>query len=382
MFLTVLVIAVLALLAGVIAYTGDVLGTVVGKRRLSLFGVRPKLTGRIIGVGAGVLIMITTATVLTLIFNRSIDVVQQYQNFLIQNRELEVSNRQLQRQIDNLTGQLELQREELAKIQSEADKLQVDNTQLQDLNTSLSNLNDQLASDMANTQDQLASQQNAALSLQNLLEDRAQLLADLQEQYRALEAGELTYTEGQVIHSAVISAQDEVTIREALAQFLQNAQNKVTLRGAVRIEPLSPDDTEFLIAAMRDTPTSDILIFSSPNNQFRASEVAYNIDLRENTQILTKGQLLISQQIHLGSSQLPVTREDLTSALARLSSAARERLLRLNMVGDVSLETTGLSPDAFAEQLLRLKGPVTIGMLASQDIYVAGPAQLEFVILY
>ena len=167
-----------------------------------------------------------------------------------------------------------------------------------------------------------------------------------------------------------------------MALFLQNAQNKVTLRGAAQIKPLSTDDADSLIEAMRDTPDSDILIFSSPNNQFKASVVDYSIALSENSQILTKGQLLISQQIHLGSSLFPVSREDVTAALARLSVAARDRLLRFNAVADISLETTGLSPDVFAEQLLKLHGPVTIGMLASQDVYVSGPAQLEFVIIY
>ena len=377
-----LLITFLALLAGLIAYTGDVLGTVIGKRRLSLFGVRPKLTGRIIGVGAGILIMALTTSILAITNSNAVTNFQRYQEFYNRTLQLEAGTRQLQSQIDSLRTQLELQQQEVANIQAQRDQLIAENDQLNQLNTGLNDLNDRLANEIDATQTLFASQQNAALELQKQLDARAQQLTDLQTQIAALEAGGLTYTQGQIIHSAVIAAQDAGTIREALALFLQNAQNKVTLRGAAQIKPLSTDDADSLIEAMRDTPDSDILIFSSPNNQFKASVVDYSIALSENSQILTKGQLLISQQIHLGSSLFPVSREDVTAALARLSVAARDRLLRFNAVADISLETTGLSPDVFAEQLLKLHGPVTIGMLASQDVYVSGPAQLEFVMIY
>ncbi len=377
-----LLITFLALLAGFIAYTGDVLGTVIGKRRLSLFGVRPKLTGRIIGVGAGVLIMVLTTSILAITNSNAVTNFQKYQEFYNRNVQLEAGTRQLQSDIVNLTTELELQKEELAKIQAQRDTLSADNDKLNQLNAGLNDLNERLANDMDATQSLVSSQQNAALELQKQLDAKAQQLSDLQTQISALEAGGLTYTQGQIIHSAVIAAQDTASIREALQQFLQNAQNKVTLRGAAQIKPLSTDDANSLIDAMFETPDSDILIFSSPNNQFKASVVDYSIALSENSQILSKGQLLISQQIHMGSSLLPVSREDVTAALARLSSAARDRLLRFNAVADVAFETTGLSPDIFAEQLLRLRGPVTIGMVASENVYVAGPAKLEFVIIY
>ena len=43
----------LAFLAGVIAWAGDRLGTWAGRRRLTIFGARPKRTGQVIGVTGG-----------------------------------------------------------------------------------------------------------------------------------------------------------------------------------------------------------------------------------------------------------------------------------------------------------------------------------------
>lgn len=59
------VIVILALLAfgGVAAYLGDILGYRLGKRRLSLFGMRPRTTARVVGIVAGILIPTVTIIV-------------------------------------------------------------------------------------------------------------------------------------------------------------------------------------------------------------------------------------------------------------------------------------------------------------------------------
>ena len=55
-----LYIIVSMIISGVIAYLGDALGTVVGKRRLSLFGMRPRHTALFIAISTGVVITVST----------------------------------------------------------------------------------------------------------------------------------------------------------------------------------------------------------------------------------------------------------------------------------------------------------------------------------
>jgi len=52
----IVLIAVLAIMGGAIAYIGDKLGTRVGKRKLSIFGLRPKHTSIIVTIITGILI--------------------------------------------------------------------------------------------------------------------------------------------------------------------------------------------------------------------------------------------------------------------------------------------------------------------------------------
>ncbi len=59
MFGGVLVVVFISLLAGGIAYVGDRVGHVVGRKRLSLFGLRPRHTSTIFAIGTGMLIALS-----------------------------------------------------------------------------------------------------------------------------------------------------------------------------------------------------------------------------------------------------------------------------------------------------------------------------------
>ena len=52
------ILIIIALMGGLIAYMGDKLGTKVGKRRMSLFGLRPKHTSIIVTIVTGLLILL------------------------------------------------------------------------------------------------------------------------------------------------------------------------------------------------------------------------------------------------------------------------------------------------------------------------------------
>ena len=59
------ILIIIAIMGGLIAYMGDKLGTKVGKRRMSLFGLRPKHTSIIVTIVTGLLVAAATVGVLT-----------------------------------------------------------------------------------------------------------------------------------------------------------------------------------------------------------------------------------------------------------------------------------------------------------------------------
>ena len=62
----VILILILAIMGGAIAYIGDKLGSKVGKKKLTMFGLRPKHTSIIVTIITGILITTSTLIILSI----------------------------------------------------------------------------------------------------------------------------------------------------------------------------------------------------------------------------------------------------------------------------------------------------------------------------
>lgn len=588
-------IASLAVISGVIAYVGDVLGTYIGKKRLSLFGTRPKRTGQIIGIGAGVAITLVTLGVSALVFRGAVNTIFNARAVSQQLAELKAQERSLQNQVAALDGQMaettaqletanqtietaegqrkqaEAERdaartevEELAKQRTDleqiSNKLQTNLTELQaQLTISISELataqdelaviQDELASandqrdtaleqaatakaaaeeatnqvtelqaqidtvqqdlDSKNTElttqtqalaeaqteletaqatleqaqsaletaqqereaairerdeakAQIASlqetrnnlsdalselnrdigdlqtkanelaQQNTDLNTENQrllaesdtlskantdlktqnetltsendtlntqadqlegqvttltqkLEEQARQLSITTEQMRATNSGDLTYNINAVVHNGVITSQDPIQIRSDMSQLVTAANDKTARRGAGSVE-MTTDQFDSLVEAISESPGADIVTLRSRYNQFAGAAVLVNVEASENQKLLSRGQLVVSRQVHLGTDLLPITTDELSTKVRELLRDANNKLLSLGLADDVydvstASDGSSLSPEAFSNLLSRLTGPVTIGLVASEEVYSIGPVKLSLVII-
>ena len=126
-------VLLLIVLAGVIAFAGDRLGTFVGRHRLSLFGARPRRTGQIVGVFAGILIMLTTLGVLALA-NRNAtatllnaqQAARELTELQAEQRVLQAMVRDLERDLEDGADQLTSARDELADVTDQRDTAQAE----------------------------------------------------------------------------------------------------------------------------------------------------------------------------------------------------------------------------------------------------------------
>jgi uncharacterized protein (DUF3084 family) len=500
-------VGLLVLISGVIAFAGDRLGTWVGRRRLTLFGARPKLTGQIVGVSAGILIMLSTLGVLSLAFRNATSVLLDAQRVATELQalqslerslrgELEVLSRQqvdlqedldgarvtidraevardlaladrdrllaetraleaelegvesalfganarlaqfdveiaaveqalavaelalgradaqriaavierelAQVQVNELVGQIDVlvsQAQELeglaGQLMAEAERLQGENvglaarnnqlaagnSELLERNVSLVALNASLQAQILAGNDQVAALQSQVGSLTTRLEEEARRLAELQLEFARVASGEVTFVRDQVIFSGALYAKTLEGAREELAGFVRSANASIALRGAGELE-LTPQQFEGLARAVVETDGSDLVRFISPRNQFDPLRVAVIIEAVENERIFGAGQLLLSRSVHVGTSDMPASLEDIRAAIAQLRGDTI-RFLRRSGLDELQVPRfTGVSEEAFANQLLRLDGAVVIGVVTITEIDRAGPALVEYIILY
>lgn len=421
--------ALLMVLAGVIAYAGDVLGTTVGRRRLSLFGWRPKRTGRVVGIVAGVLIMLSTMGILSLAFRDATGVILRSQRVAEELDALRGQRRALEQQVT--TTQAELSQAQTTIISAEAardaarearsaalrirarlledqvalrvglaglevrvDTLSAEQVRLQEENAELALSNETLVAGNAELSEQNAAYQsrfnnlqNQLVTLQTRLQDlrltsnrEAQNLRETLSLFEATSGRELSYRKGEIVHSGLVAAQNEEAILTALERFVSGAQEAVFARGASGVE-LRTDQLRGLSGALAASPGEDLVVLVAADN-FVGTPIEVNVEAFPNSKLLQKGQLIASRPIHAGGPGVPVSRAALRTEVVRLAQASLNRLQRGGLFEQVRPTPSEADFEAFTASLARLSGPVMIGAVAREDVYVAGPAALEFVILY
>lgn len=112
----------LVLMGGILAHFGDHLGTMVGKKRLSLFGVRPKYTAILVNFTTGALITMGTllgAVLISAEYREALLTVEQKKN---EREQLTRGIAQLQTESRDLTAKLEGSQARLKDLEAELRK--------------------------------------------------------------------------------------------------------------------------------------------------------------------------------------------------------------------------------------------------------------------
>lgn len=212
------------------------------------------------------------------------------------------------------------------------------------------------------------------------LEQASRRLSDVQQEFDRVSSGNVTYRTGELIYAAAIEGVGEIEVREALAAFVRDANGVTSRRGAGEVV-LRSDQVAILVAALSQTPGSDLVRLISPRNQFSPVQVEVQVEAFDNDLVLQAGRLLVVHRVHLGSSDVPLSQADLGAELATMKAGAIVALRRAGLDEFQVPRYPTSSDETFAGQLVRRTGPVTLGIVVLDDVYRSGPATLELVVL-
>ena len=387
-------IVLLIFLAGVTAYAGDRLGMFVARRRLSLFGIRPRRTGQIVGVVAGILITLTTLIVLSLAFRGATQTIINAQQVGEELNRLRAERLTLEGEIRTLGGIINELDGEVVNLSVQAESLRAENRDLQfrnqqlgDANATLGSrninlqvVNDQLRSEILDSNDQVRGLKSQVDKLQVVLEGQAAELDRIRVQFDEVTNTQIVFADNELVYSGLLRATSPIEARDELSKLVLDASEKTLAEGAGAVQLLT-EQFDRLVDAVTQTPVVDLVLFISPKNQFLSEDIFVSVEVLPNTKLLPRGHLVLSRQIHLGTGELKTSQAEVGKVLAGLLLEAQK-----------ILESTGLvSPDPihlrqeeeeFLTQLLRLTGPVSIGVVTTEDIYRGAPARLELLILH
>ena len=237
-----MLIVVLVLTGGVIAFIGDRLGSKVGKKKLSLFGLRPRHTSILVTIITGILITTVTFGILAI---ASKDVRTALFGMSKLKAELNEKQSMLEEAsgaLVNVKNDLNTTKEEYAKSKKDLEETQEDleiaqqaAELLRQEQVALQNRNQELWSD---NQTLIEHNQSLAENNQFLLANNESLKADnlelektnndLQEGIENIRERPIIYRVGELLASGVIKKTDDpVKIQNDLNQIIALANSKI-----------------------------------------------------------------------------------------------------------------------------------------------------------
>lgn len=238
----IMLIVVLVLTGGVIAFIGDRLGSKVGKKKLSLFGLRPRHTSILVTIITGILITTVTFSILAIASKDVRTALFGMNKLKAELNEKQSMLEEASGALVNVKNDLNTTKEEYAKSKKDLEETQEDleiaqqaAELLRQEQVALQNRNQELWSD---NQTLIEHNQSLAENNQFLLANNESLKADnlelektnndLQEGIENIRERPIIYRVGELLASGVIKKTDDpVKIQNDLNQIIALANSKI-----------------------------------------------------------------------------------------------------------------------------------------------------------
>jgi uncharacterized protein (DUF3084 family) len=433
-FYGILLIIALVIMSGVIAYVGDIVGRRMGRKRLSIFGLRPRHTAIVISVVAGMLITIVT-------LGAAMAVSKDVQDGFLRVAQMRQEQGVLTQRLSSLDGDLKQSEEALARARRDAEtqvaelgatqlELAEAEGKLEEIGAALTEEQKKLAQAFAEEKRMTAVIERQEVTLTDLGTKYADLRTTYQELLRDIDKLEawrewltrgvvsergtpILFGAGQALGAEVIDGRSPVaTVREELNAFALRLDQMVRAAGAT---PLAGEEQAVVIGKPLPDAEAGTLTWASPEqvlnavadgiresarevivrafsvmNTHTGEPVPVDFKLFHNELVFRRGEVL-AETILDGRLSSPALMEALVSLLRdEVGEKARASnvMPRLGAggsnvfgspreaVGEMSFEKLF----ATIEQLEQVGGPARVTAVAAADVWTIGPLEADLVV--
>ena len=399
---------VLAIMGGIIAYLGDKIGSRVGKKKIKLFGLRPKYSSILITIITGISISAVTLGVMSILSqNVRIALFGMYQ-LQLQKAELEQQRDRLLEQARNLGIEMEEKNSLLAENEallrhqedqlSEAnDRIRMTQLDLEQTQAARDDMSRQLTivqvardemmarNEQLNTEnDELEKMQAHMTETIGKLDERIKLLNDKMTDIRE---GQVLFRVGEVLSSTVImSGQSDTATQEALGELLtktnESIRNHLGIQdGSAVLLYVSKDELEETIASLHSMPKGSKLIrITAAGNIILGEPALVHVQIYDNNLIYHKGEVVAELTLRAsdvdGSAEYEVFR-----FLHEVNQqAVKQGLLPDPLTGNVGSLTATQIFDTMQRIKAYNSGEIILRAVTRNDIYTAGPLDIDIMV--
>lgn len=389
MFIGAAIFLVLIVMGGVIAFLGDRIGSKVGKKRMTLFGLRPKYTSVIVTIISGVLISFSTVAVMAVV-NENVRValfglskLQTRMNDLnqeikVKNRELEKGKLQLEarnKEYEDVTKKSEETSKELDRVESQRIYMEQELSSVQDAYDEAKAGVERSAAeirDLEKTKEDLSS------NIHTLNQEKKTLL----ENIYALREGQVVMQAGQVLTSVTV---DENMTREQAAHVLESVLNDINnmLKQQMNITDenanlvrISQADFDSAVQEITGAKNKKLVRIVAAQNLIRGERLIVDFDIHDNRLIFSRGETIYRRNLdayqNIKNYELQVLR-----FLKDLNRYAQSKgVLPDPITGNVGV----LEGQELIDVIQKVKeygGQCVLTVTARRDIYSQGPLLID-----
>ena len=399
-----MIIAAVVFLSGLIAYIGDRIGMKMGKRRVSLFGLRPRYSSIIITILTGILIAVLSITILLGVYSelrqalfnindvlnrleylneeldeRDQELAQREEELAkrdqeltalqeeIESKEKEISNTEAE--IEAKEAEIERRDQEIAAVEKELEELSANRDQLQSRVDELSSQREELESQVSELENQIA-------DLEADYDQLRELANQLQAGVIYYMGEDMVYQKGDVVYSDTLEGgRSEQETISALNRFLQ-AANEVAREKEIEVNEDTGMalrlQTEDILNAARiiynmDSGSRVIVSLVARVNVPKNDWLYANFQLYEDFVVFEQGSLISSREISSEQSS-----EEIETELETLLQEINEKAINQGLLPDNSGQVGSINFSQFYNLVNRVRsasGRIKVNIYADTDIW-------------
>jgi uncharacterized protein (DUF3084 family) len=376
-------ILILAVMGGIIAFIADKLGSKIGKKRMSIFGLRPHDTSVVLTVLSGVLIAACTIGVLSVSSQSARTALFGMDKLNKEMAALTEQRQAAEREVEN-KNKLIAGLDDAIKAAQDA-KIAAEN-----------NLN-VAKNELATAKEQYATAQSSLVAahseVDNLSQARDKLNAEIKELntetanlkqgLMTMKEGQVLYRSGEVVFAGVLNATDnQAEIDKEIQWLVSNANmaalERLGMKPDASLEPtwILKDDIESLRSTIATSKTNLLVRVRAVANTVAGQPIVCGLNVYPNKNVFKSGTLIYRKVVDMDEKNV---------------NAENKFMQFLNDVNKLSVEA-GVLPDPVtgkvgamnAEAILdavkkmqRTGGKVLLSAYADGDIPTAGPVRIK-----
>ena len=366
-----ILISTLIIISGLIAFVADWIGLKVGKKRVSIFGLRPHYTAVFITIISGILIAAITVTVLTISSN---DV-----------RTALFGMEELKQKLSDLSQEVEIRNIQLSSMKED---LQQKSSQLQEIEEKYRKLSEDIKEKTVQLEELISIRQELIKEKEKLTEEAEELNATIKALYSGIawiREGEVIFDSNEQIALTVVQGGKTIEeIRGELIRFLNEASDKVLAMGAKKDERtnqvfiIAQKEFEDIIEKIHSSDIGKewVVRLLSSINVIKGEPIVAHFSLVENKLVFQVDEVIISEEIK--SSKVPgEVEKELLTLLRKVNILAVEKGIipdpKTSFVGSISAVNLYNTVKTIEES----GKPMKVSVISVYDTWSVGPLRVR-----